>query len=457
MKRDPLTTIALVLLSALPALAQPQKAAPAIDLKDGDTLVFLGDSITHQCLYTQYVEDFFYTRYPDRRVRFHNAGVSGDKAADAIARFDEDVAALKPKYVTLLLGMNDGQYEPFKEETFAAYAVGMSQLLDRIAAIGATPIVLSPTNFDHRQLALRKQDPAYRFRERPFDPNYNCLLAYFGGWLRERAGDRGFPFVDLWGPLNDATFDLRQAGEPDFTLVPDAIHPGGAGQFIMAYELLSNLTPDRRAVSAINIVPAANGKWRGSGAGEILGLAVSEAKDRVEFTFLAPALPWVVPEQPYAKDEVKWECKPYASLGYRLTSAGHRLSNERLRIAGLAPGNYQIHIDDRPAGKPVSHLTLGAKVELQSWSDTPQYQQALRVAELNRERNTVAILPLRDAWGQVKRIRKKFESDPDGFATAFGQLRPQIEKLKALAAEFDAKIYETAKPVPRRYAIIRVQ
>jgi hypothetical protein len=46
-------------------LAAPSKFKPlveSLDLKDGDTLVFLGDSITHQCLYTQYIEDFFYTR-----------------------------------------------------------------------------------------------------------------------------------------------------------------------------------------------------------------------------------------------------------------------------------------------------------------------------------------------------------------------------------------------------------
>ena len=55
-----------------------------ISLSDGDTLVFLGDSITHQCLYTQYVEDFFYTRFPKTRIRFHNAGVGGAKAWDAL-------------------------------------------------------------------------------------------------------------------------------------------------------------------------------------------------------------------------------------------------------------------------------------------------------------------------------------------------------------------------------------
>jgi len=66
-----------------PRLKTPEKFV----LKDGDTVVFLGDSITHQCLYTQYLEDFFYTRLPGTHVHFHNAGVNGDRAADALARF----------------------------------------------------------------------------------------------------------------------------------------------------------------------------------------------------------------------------------------------------------------------------------------------------------------------------------------------------------------------------------
>src|SRR6187549_8592 len=75
--------------------AKPQLAAPPakLELADGDGIVFLGDSITHQCLYTQYVEDYFYTRFPKQRINFHNAGVGGDRAKDALTRFDEDVAA----------------------------------------------------------------------------------------------------------------------------------------------------------------------------------------------------------------------------------------------------------------------------------------------------------------------------------------------------------------------------
>ena len=49
-----------------------------LDFKNGDNIVFFGDSITHQRLYTQYVEDYFYTRFPNMRLRLHNAGVSED-------------------------------------------------------------------------------------------------------------------------------------------------------------------------------------------------------------------------------------------------------------------------------------------------------------------------------------------------------------------------------------------
>ncbi len=94
MKKLPsfLLFIALSLVVGLQA-AEHKTPVTSIELNDGDTLVFLGDSITHQCLYTQYVEDYFYTRYPDRRIRFHNAGVSGDKATHALRLFDRDVAA----------------------------------------------------------------------------------------------------------------------------------------------------------------------------------------------------------------------------------------------------------------------------------------------------------------------------------------------------------------------------
>lgn len=448
---------AAFLVLSFPAFAQ-EKAAPdaPLALNDGETLVFLGDSITHQCLYTQYLEDFFYTRFPDRRIRFHNAGVSGDKAADVLTRFDDDVAAFKPTIVTLLLGMNDGRYEDFNAETFDIYSRDMTSLLDRIEGIGAKPVMMSPTMFDHHQLALKMEDPEYRFRSRSFHPQYNALLAYFGGWLREQAGDRGLPFADQWAPMNQHTFSQRRL-EPDFTLVPDAIHPAPAGHFLMAFELLWQVSPERRKVSSIAIVPGARGMRAGK---EVTNLVVSDARDRVSFTHTAASLPWVIPSQAWA-GEMKWDHEPDATIGYALTAAGHKLSNERLKIAGLAPGSYEVKIDGVSVGN-WSHLALGAKVELQSNEKTPQYQQALDVAELNRDRNDQAIRPLRDLWARIKNLRNAgleaaAAGQPNPFDAEYEALKPKIGSLLDLARDFEDRLYAAAQPQPRQYEITRAK
>ncbi|MHC5074564.1 MAG: GDSL-type esterase/lipase family protein, partial [Planctomycetota bacterium] len=120
--RRQITILMLILsISALCFGAEFKKTPGPVELEDGDSFVFIGDSITHQCLYTQYVEDYYYTRYPAKRIHFRNAGISGDMARDVLDRFDEDIAKFKPKYATILIGMNDGEYTPFEDRIFNTY------------------------------------------------------------------------------------------------------------------------------------------------------------------------------------------------------------------------------------------------------------------------------------------------------------------------------------------------
>ena len=65
-------------------------------LKDGDRVVFLGDSITERGPYPRYVQQYIYCRYPDLNIRFFNAGWSGDTAKGALARLERDVFSLNP-------------------------------------------------------------------------------------------------------------------------------------------------------------------------------------------------------------------------------------------------------------------------------------------------------------------------------------------------------------------------
>ncbi len=440
-----------LLTPALRAEVLAITAPPFLEPQEGDTVVFLGDSITHQCLYTQYIEDFFYTRYPDRKIRFHNAGVSGDKVGDALARFEDDVAAFEPDFVTILLGMNDGQYEPFNEDTFATYREGMTEIVDRIEKLGAEAIALSPTMFDHHQLALRKKDPEFRFRDREFFGEYNSLMGYYSGWLRETANHRKIPFVNFWGPLNDFTSAARMT-EPEFSLVEDAIHPGAAGQFIMAYAILSASQRERRTVSSIS-VGHRNGKWLASKKTGVTGLNASDGGDTITFTHLARALPWVIPDESSEYD-LKWgESKP-ASVGYELTKASHKMGAERFRIQGLAAGDYELLIDDRSIGT-FSHGALAGGIELQKYPGTPQSQQALEVALLNREKNDEVVRPMRDLWSRVKGLRRK--GDREAFATEYPELKKKIDAMEKSAREYETRIYAKAQPIPRKYQLKRLE
>ena len=447
--------IALIVLfaSLVPLVAQQPAAAPApefkptpaeIDLKDGDSFVFLGDSITHQCLYTQYVEDFFYTRHPERRIHFHNSGVGGDRASDALARFDDDVAAFKPKYVTILLGMNDGAYTKFEPQIFEAYEKGMTELLDKIAGIGAAAVPMTPTMHDARAARMRK--PA-----EPRDTYYNSVLAFYSAWLREQASQRGLGYVNMYGPLNSITLEQRRK-DPKFTLIADAVHPGPAGQVIMATAIISDVLA-RGLVSSIVVrqqpktgkftVVAANGK----------AADLQASDDKITFTFKANALPWVLP--------------PDAADGYKFTSAGHRYSNEKITVGNLKPGKYELRIDGELVGAYTDgQLAFG--VELETNDKTPEYQQALKVAMLNKERNDKAVHPLRDLWGKRKMARHLLARlEQSGNKDAAEAKRAEIEKWLpefkagvaekiALAQQFEDQIYQVNQPVARKYEVTRV-
>ncbi len=437
-----LATLSFLVLTLARLPAAETKPPPKFVPSSGDTIVFLGDSITAQGLYTQYVENYFHTRYPHIRLHFHNAGVSGDTTADALARFDRDVAAYKPKYVTILLGMNDGAAKVFEPALFDAYQTGMRALFTKIRAIGATPIVLTPTMYDLKATQLNPK-PDSRGR----GGYYNGVLALYGAWLREFASEERANFVDLYGPLNQFTQQSRRT-TPDFTLIPDGIHPDAGGQIIMAYSLVSDLGLSKRS-STIEIT-------RGTGSeavAKVTGGKVSETRyteTGLEFIFHPAGLPMAVPEA--------------AKAGAALIPLGHRLSYEALYVHGLAAGRYQLFINDQIIGE-YSADTLASKLELESNERTPQYQQAVRVAALNAQRHEQSELPLRDLWRYrkiVQRIRNDLAASPNDEAIQrrLAVHGKKVENFDADAAKYEAigkaledQIYQSNQPQPLHFRI----
>src|SRR5258707_8116187 len=126
------------LLAALLSFAEA--LAGDFQIKDGDRVVFLGDSITEQRLYTSYIESYALTRHPSWKLSFRNVGWGGDTSwlrqrahpdegklftadpaaqqamiEDSVGRgLKRDVLPLKPTFVTVKFGMNDHSYQPFR-------------------------------------------------------------------------------------------------------------------------------------------------------------------------------------------------------------------------------------------------------------------------------------------------------------------------------------------------------
>ena len=416
--------------------------APRVELKDGDSFVFLGDSITHQCLYTQYVEDYIYTRFPQKRIRFHNAGVGGDVANDALVRFDEDVAAYRPNVVTILLGMNDGRYRPYDQAVFDTYQEGMNKLLDRIQGLEAKAVPMTPTMHDAR---------AARMGTRPSEPRdtyYNGVLSLYGTWLREVAQQRGLGFVDMYSPLNNHTMEQRRT-QPNWTMIKDAVHPDPAGQLVMAAALITDLFP-KTQVGSVVLSKKPDGSWgAATGNGKVSELEGNE--EGLRFTMLTNSLPWVVPAD--------------AAEGFKLTSAGHRLSNEKLTARNLPAGKYEVRIDGKSIGQwTEGQLAFGVEIELNA--ETPQYAQARQVAELNQRRNIEVYKKIRDEYGQLKRRRRvvgEQEGKPDfekaraEFETWRSGMADRVKSMLAEAKRLEDEIYVVNQPQPHRYEIAPVK
>ncbi len=130
------------------------------------TIAFLGDSVTQGCFECQYdpavgyfgpceyengfaahVLSYLHLLCPNAQVNIINAGIGGDKAPGGLARFDRDVAAYHPDLLVVGYALNDSGHGA---DGIEAYKTAMAGILDKVAAIGAEAIVLTPNCMNDR-------------------------------------------------------------------------------------------------------------------------------------------------------------------------------------------------------------------------------------------------------------------------------------------------------------------
>ena len=191
-----------------------------VALGDEETVVFYGDSITQQNLYSAYLETFLASRFPDKRIASFNLGWGGDTARGGTQRFERDVAPVHPTLVFVNFGMNDGGYKPFQQAVYDGYLASQRELVGRIEALGARGVL---------------------FTTSPIDPDgradgdaYNGMLSRMADGVMQLGSELEVPVIDLFHPMLEVQ---RQAkGEKaGFTMIPDSVHPDPVGHLVMAY------------------------------------------------------------------------------------------------------------------------------------------------------------------------------------------------------------------------------
>lgn len=116
-------------------------------VKNGDTIVLVGDSITQYGAKsdTGYVQ-LFVRGLKTTGVDFKwiGAGIAGNKSIDMRNRFDTDVLAKNPTIVTINAGVNDANCFS-GEGDYAKFAENIADMATRAQAAGAKVLLLTPT------------------------------------------------------------------------------------------------------------------------------------------------------------------------------------------------------------------------------------------------------------------------------------------------------------------------
>jgi lysophospholipase L1-like esterase len=225
----PLSLSLLLAAAWLAPAARADDPPPPFELKDGDRVVLIGNTLIEREQRYGYWELALTARYPDKNITFRNLGWSGDTVwaearagfgtpADGFKKLKEGVHGLKPTVLIVGYGGN---------EAFAGAAglprfeKGLNDLLDAVTPTGCRVILLAP---------LKQEDLG---RPLPDPTAHNKDLALYRDKIREVAEKRKATFVDL--------FDLPGTGVTGQPLTDDGLHLTAFGYLYTAPRLVREL------------------------------------------------------------------------------------------------------------------------------------------------------------------------------------------------------------------------
>ena len=353
-------------LSVVATLAQAQ-AQTDFHLKSGDRVVFYGDSITDQRLYTTFAETFVVTRFPKLDVQFTHSGWGGDTVnggggGGIDTRLQRDVFAYKPTVMTIMLGMNDGSYRAFEQRIFDTYSKGYEKI---IAAV--------KQNVPGIRLTLIQPSPFDDVTQPPkFEGGYNAVLVRYGQFVKELAGRENLGVADL-NTAVVAALEKARATDADTAkkIIADRVHPGSAGQLLMAAELLKAWHAPA-TVSTVELDGAARKLVKATGT----KVSVKDGGTALAWMQEDTALPMPVD----LSDAVM-------ALAVKSSDFVKSLIQQPLKVTGLTADRYTLKIDGSDVGV-FTREQLAEGVNL-AVLPTPMAKQAADVHRLTLQHNNL--------------------------------------------------------------------
>lgn len=407
--------IRFLLLALMVVVAWVRAEDTTYALRDGDTLAFLGDSITAARGYTKIVEHYTLMRFPERRVRFVNAGQGGDTAHGSLRRLERDVFAQGATVLTVAFGINDIGWGTKADDLHRQqYLDGIREIVTRSRKRGIRVFICSPA------ITAEAPDTA--------EVGYLQRMVDDGMAL---ARSLGADSIDISRGMRDIQRRIvaANAREKDPTRhtrlhVDDGVHLNDLGQLAMGHAMLRGLGAPAE-VSSVTVDAAA---LRTLAADNCQVSGLERMADGLRFRRHDRGLPL--------------NLGIFSALNHRWIPIPDTLNGYRLRVTGLAPGEYEVRAEGRLLGKySAERLARGeniASATSNGWEPGgPWDAQSDAVRELVDARDK--------AWGG-EHFRRQFNGDNPASKKLLRQAKAADEALVALARA-------TAKPYPYLFEI----
>ena len=412
--------------------------------QDGDTVSFMGDSITHIGIYPYFIEHYYQTRYPNREIAFYNKGISGQSASGVFKRLDWDIFAEGTNRTTLMIGVND--ITPYFQENSTAeqgeqgiqYCIdNYKKVIERCKENDVEITLVTPPLADLKDSA----DSANTYEK------LNNGLKALSLRIKELAAQEGISVYDINTMTNDITNYGNSIGEKNVIQGGDGIHPTNTGYTILGYCYLKEQGADSVVASAE--ISKENTVETNCG---IYDLNYSD--NNVSFVYSPKSSPLAANTN-------------YMNAQKFVPSLTDDLNREIIKVSDLEDGTYTLKFGDETVGEYTSaELANGINIALLQ-KNPNQKRSASAYEKLmlkDKEVDKLRAIALTTAIGGdriktdsgYREFLNDYKNHPyiESFKR-YSEYKPKENEIKEAAEKYSKEAAELSKPILYQVSLIK--